>query len=158
MLVMVSIVVKGQNDQGNSYKGKYLIGTGLQFQRFSLLLSCQEVWHDGMQADIVLDKDLRILYLYLKAARRRLEFYTLAEPDHRRPQILLTQWYTSSNKAAPPPIIPHLLIVPLPVAKHTNTWIYMGSKLIQIITFHSLAPITVIIHCKMLLVQLQKSP
>jgi hypothetical protein len=30
------------HDQGNSYKGKHLIGAGLQFQRFSPLLSWWE--------------------------------------------------------------------------------------------------------------------
>ena len=31
--------VKGQHDQGNSYKGNHSIGAGLQFQRFSPLSS-----------------------------------------------------------------------------------------------------------------------
>jgi hypothetical protein len=41
---------------GNSYKGKHLIGVGLQFQRFSLLSSWQEIWqcagrHDAGEAE-----------------------------------------------------------------------------------------------------------
>jgi len=36
--------VKRYHDHDNSYKGKDLIGTGLQFQRFSLLSSWWEVW------------------------------------------------------------------------------------------------------------------
>ena len=45
--------------------------------------------HERMQVDMMLEKDLRVLYL--KAARKRLEFYTLAEPEHMRPQTPLTQ-------------------------------------------------------------------
>ena len=42
--VRVSVAVKGHNGQGNSYKGKHLIGAGLQIQRFSPLSSWQEAW------------------------------------------------------------------------------------------------------------------
>ena len=35
ILISVSIAVKRHYDHGNSYKGKQLVGTGLQFQRFS---------------------------------------------------------------------------------------------------------------------------
>jgi hypothetical protein len=38
----ISIVNKRHHDQGNSYKEQHLFGTGLQAQRFSPLLSCQE--------------------------------------------------------------------------------------------------------------------
>ena len=34
--------MKRQCDEGNSYKGKHLIGAGLQFQRFSPLSSRQK--------------------------------------------------------------------------------------------------------------------
>jgi hypothetical protein len=44
VLVRVSIAVKRYHAQGNSYKGKQLIGGGLQFQRFSPLLSCRQTW------------------------------------------------------------------------------------------------------------------
>ena len=40
------------HDQGNSYKRKHLIGTGLQFQRLSPLSSGQEEWQ---HADMVLE-------------------------------------------------------------------------------------------------------
>jgi hypothetical protein len=40
--------VKRQQDQGKSYKGQYLIGAGLQVQRFSPLSSWREAWqHPG---------------------------------------------------------------------------------------------------------------
>jgi hypothetical protein len=38
------MAVKRHHDQGNSYKGKHLIGAGLQFQSFSPLSSWQEAW------------------------------------------------------------------------------------------------------------------
>ena len=48
VLVRVSIVVKRHHDQGNSYKGKHLVGAGLQFQRFRPLSSWWEAWqHAG---------------------------------------------------------------------------------------------------------------
>lgn len=39
-----SVVVMRHHDQGNSYKGQYLIGAVLQFRRISPLLSWWEVW------------------------------------------------------------------------------------------------------------------
>jgi hypothetical protein len=48
--------MKRHHDQDNSYKGKHLIGTGLQFQRFSPL----SIMHGSMQADMVLEKELRV--------------------------------------------------------------------------------------------------
>lgn len=36
--------VKRNHDQGNSYKGKHVLGAGLQFQRFSPLSSWWEAW------------------------------------------------------------------------------------------------------------------
>jgi|UPI00001F6546 hypothetical protein len=44
------ITVKRHHDHSNSYKGKHLIGAGLQFQRFSPLSSWREAWqHAGRQ-------------------------------------------------------------------------------------------------------------
>ena len=39
ILVRVSIAVKRHHDHGNSYRGKHVIGAGLQFHTFSPLLS-----------------------------------------------------------------------------------------------------------------------
>ena len=39
--------MKGQHDQGNSYKGQHLFGAGLEFQSFSPLLSWREAWQCG---------------------------------------------------------------------------------------------------------------
>jgi hypothetical protein len=42
------IAVKRHHDQGNFYKGQYLVGAGLQFQRFSPSSSWWEAWqHPG---------------------------------------------------------------------------------------------------------------
>lgn len=43
--------MKRYYDQGNSYEGKHLIGTGFQFKEFSPLLSWQEEWQHA--ADMV---------------------------------------------------------------------------------------------------------
>jgi hypothetical protein len=48
------------HDSGNSYKGKHFIGTGLQLPRF---ISWWEAWQ--FQADMVLEKELRLLHLDL---------------------------------------------------------------------------------------------
>ena len=63
--------VSRHHDQGESYKGQYLIGPGLQVQRFSPLSSRQE--HGSAQAGIV-QEELRVLHLILKANRRILVF------------------------------------------------------------------------------------
>jgi hypothetical protein len=57
--------VKRHHDHSNSYKGKHLIGADLQVQRFSPLSSW---WEHGMKADMVLEKEIRVLQLDLKAA------------------------------------------------------------------------------------------
>jgi hypothetical protein len=69
VLVRVSIAVKRHHDHGNYYTGKLLIGTGLQFHRFSPLLSSWETWqHIGR---LVLEKELRVLHLDRQAAGSR---------------------------------------------------------------------------------------
>jgi hypothetical protein len=55
-------------------------------------------------------EELRVLHLYLKAARRRLASRQLGGGS----QSPGPQGHTSSNKATPIPTIPHLLIVLLP--------------------------------------------
>ena len=48
VLVRVSVTVKTHHSYGNSYKGKHLIGSSLQFQRFSQLsLWWGAWWHAG---------------------------------------------------------------------------------------------------------------
>jgi hypothetical protein len=62
----ISTAIKRRHDQGNSQKEQYLIGAGLQFQRFSPLSS----WLESMAAS----RQMRVLHLDLKAARKRLDF------------------------------------------------------------------------------------
>jgi hypothetical protein len=62
--------VKRHHDHGNSYKGKHLIGAGLQFR--GSVHYHQGRKHGSIQAGMVLEKELRVLHLDLKAARRRL--------------------------------------------------------------------------------------
>jgi hypothetical protein len=48
VLVRVAIAVNRHQDHGNSYKEKYLIGPGFQFQRFGPLSPWWEAWqHAG---------------------------------------------------------------------------------------------------------------
>ena len=65
------IVVKRHHDHGNSYKGKHLIGAGLQLRD---LVHCHHGGkHGGMQADMGLEKKLRALHLDPQAAERERE-------------------------------------------------------------------------------------
>ena len=61
--------MKRHHDQYKSYKGQHLIGAGLQVQRFSSLSSREE--YGSVQAGIV-QEELRVLHLHLKAASRTL--------------------------------------------------------------------------------------
>jgi hypothetical protein len=61
--------VNRHHDQSKSYRRQHLIGTGLQVQRFSPLSSRQE--HGSIQAYMV-QKELRVFHLHLKAASRTL--------------------------------------------------------------------------------------
>ena len=54
MVSLGSIAVKRHHDHSNSYKGKHLIGPGLQVQS---LVHCHHGGkHGGMQADLVLER------------------------------------------------------------------------------------------------------
>ncbi|EGW10136.1 hypothetical protein I79_024306 [Cricetulus griseus] len=55
----ISPVLASQRDYGN--KGKHLIGAGLQFRGLIH-------YHGGMQADTVLEKEPRVLYLDLQTS------------------------------------------------------------------------------------------
>jgi hypothetical protein len=79
-----------------SCKGQHLIGARLQIQNFSPLSSRWE--HGSIQAGMV-QEELRVLHLHLKAARRRLAPMWLEGQGSHCPA---PQWYTSSNTATPP--------------------------------------------------------
>jgi hypothetical protein len=64
------MAVKRYHDHGNSYKEKHLIGDGLQFQRFSYHHGKK---HGKVQADLVLEKELRVLHHDLQAAGHRVQ-------------------------------------------------------------------------------------
>jgi hypothetical protein len=53
----VSIAVKRHHDRSSSYKGKHLIGTGLQFR--GLVHYHRGRKHGGTQAGMLLEKELR---------------------------------------------------------------------------------------------------
>ena len=62
VLVRISIAVKRHQDHGNSYKGQHSIGPGLQFRGLVHYL------HGSVKADMVLEKELRVLRLDPRAA------------------------------------------------------------------------------------------
>ena len=64
------MAVERHHDHGNSYKKKILIGATVQ--RFSPLSS----WRD-MQADMVLEKELRVLHLGLQATGSGLRHWAI---------------------------------------------------------------------------------
>ena len=60
--------MKIHHDRSHSSKGKHFIVAGLQFQRLVHYGYCGK--HDGMQVDMVLEKELRVLPLDPQAAGR----------------------------------------------------------------------------------------
>jgi hypothetical protein len=91
--------VKTHHDHGNFYKRKHLIGAGLQFRGLFAK-------HGNVQTGMVLETELRILYLDLQAAERDCELPAWLE--HLRPQspLLMTYFLQQSHiysiKAIPP--------------------------------------------------------
>ena len=63
----VSIAVKRDHSHSNSYKGKHLIGAGLQFG--GLVHYCHGKKHGGREADTVLKKEL----IYILICRQQKE-------------------------------------------------------------------------------------
>ena len=62
----MSIPVKTHRDHGNSDKGKHFIGTTYSFR--GLVHYCHGEKHGGMQAEMVLEKELSILHFDLQVA------------------------------------------------------------------------------------------
>jgi hypothetical protein len=61
--------------------------------------------------------------------RRSWEFYTLIHRQHKGPcDTVGVTWAQETSKptSTVSPTRPHLLIVPLPMAKHPNSWVYGG--------------------------------
>jgi hypothetical protein len=84
--------MKRYHHQGNSYKRKWGWLTVSEVQFIIIMVGK----HGSIQADLVLEKELRVLRLDSKAARRKLTFAVYHHSDTH------------------PPVRPHLLIVPLP--------------------------------------------
>ena len=60
--------MKRYHDHSNSYKGKHLIGAGLQIQSKFSPSFIMVGKHGGVQAATVLEKELRVLHLDPKTA------------------------------------------------------------------------------------------
>ena len=68
VLVKVSVSVKRHHYHGNDYKGKSLIGADLQFR--DLVYYHQDRKHADMQVDMVLEKELSVIYVDQQTAGR----------------------------------------------------------------------------------------
>ena len=92
LLVRVPIAIKRHHDQGNPFTGHFF-----EVLRFSLLLLWLEAWQ---RPGMVLE-ELRVLYLVLKANRRRLSPTWIERGSQRPPHCdhCLQQGHTYSNKA-----------------------------------------------------------
>ena len=78
VVIRVSIAVKRHHNQGNSYKGQHLIGAGLQYHHGGK--------HGIVQANVVLEKELRVLHLDPKTARGGLTLPHWVKPKHSTPK------------------------------------------------------------------------
>ena len=76
MCLRVSVAVKRHHEHSNFYKGKNLIEAGVQF-RDLIHYHCGGK-HGAMQADVVLEKEMRVLHLDLQAAGRQQDILGLA--------------------------------------------------------------------------------
>jgi hypothetical protein len=92
--------VNRHHDQCKSYKGQHLIGAGLQVQRFSPLSSRWK--HGSIQAGMM-QAELRVLHLHLKAARGRLTLPVSQDKGVK----------AHTHNDTPTPTRSHLLIVSL---------------------------------------------
>jgi hypothetical protein len=114
----VSIAVNRHRDQGKSYKGQYLIGAGLQVQRFSPLSSWQEAWQcpgrhgagGGANSTFCSEGNQKTGILRQLGGRPLPKW---VEPEHRRRPPEPTSTVTDT----PPPTRPHLLTVPFPMGQ-----------------------------------------
>ena len=61
--VRVSIAVKRHCDHGNSYQGKSLIGWLTFPEHQFIIIWYSVVLYGGVQADVVLEKELKVLHL-----------------------------------------------------------------------------------------------
>jgi hypothetical protein len=107
----VSIAVQRHCDNGNSCKGTHLIGVGLQFQRFSSLQSWEATWWYIGRFGAEEGSDLQI-------EEGRLWHWVCLE--HTWDLRACLQWYTTK---VTPTTRPYLLIMTVPVGKHSNTWV-----------------------------------
>ena len=99
--------MKRHYDQGNSYKEKHLIRAGLQFE---VLVHYYQVGkHDGIQIDVVVDKELKVLQLDPLATQGDFvpHWYGLS--------IFYLKAHHHSDTLSP--TRPHLLIVSLPMSQ-----------------------------------------
>ena len=117
VLVRVFIAVKRHHDQGNTYKGKQLIGAGLQFQRFSPLQSWWEAWHLRGRLGAERTKEFYILIQRQPGGDCLLKW---AELERRisKPTATVICFPQQGHKYS---TRSHLLIVTLPMGHHHSS-------------------------------------
>jgi hypothetical protein len=112
---MYNACLKVHHEQVNSYKGQHLIGADLQLISLAHYHGAK---HGGVQTGMVLEKEVRIPHLDLKAAIR-LEF-------HNMWSLNIGDIKAHSHHDIIPLTRPHLLIVSFPAdqaSKHMNLWV-----------------------------------
>lgn len=95
VLVRVSIAVKRPHNQGNSNKGRHLIGSDLQFR--GLVHHYHSGTHGGTQADTVLGKEPSHLHLYPKAAEVNATLGLAWASETSKPTPIVTHFLTQSH-------------------------------------------------------------
>ena len=82
------IAVKRYHDHGNSYKRKHLIRAAYSFR--GLIYYHPGKKHGGMQVDLVLEKEQRVLHLDLKVARRLCQWTLCEHRETSKPIFTVT--------------------------------------------------------------------
>lgn len=114
----------GQHDQSNSFKGKRLAGLAYCFRNSvyhyhtGSMFSCRQIrcWRSG-RFYILISRQQKVTVFLWRLLGEALILHW-AQLEHKRPQS------TSYIKTTPTPIRTHLLIGPIFMVQHWNTWIY----------------------------------
>ena len=132
--------MKRHHDQGNSYKGQHLTGAGLQFQRFSLLLSWWEAWqYEGRHGF----GGAKSSVSWSKSSQEEALFWLGTSKSTPTVTHFFQQGHTYSNKATPPnSAISHgsrIFKPPQYLRKHALSWAYLAfnaSIFLKMLWFH----------------------
>jgi hypothetical protein len=96
-LLRVFMAAKRHQDPGNSYQGQHF-KLVLAYRSRGLVHYHRSIKHGCIQADVVLEKDLRVLHLEPKATRRRLSSPGTQEEEGR----CLLHWAELEHRTSKP--------------------------------------------------------